>query len=158
MWIPLLHDVITALLAAGISLGAAWLWFRARGRSRLQSWTDQTMDQVSSELQERIQRGVGDALADPAIEQRLQELEDRVRKGVVDGMAETQLKDTLDALGDEVEERVRRGVAEGVRSLASPETLKDTTLNISEAGANLFGESLNVLLGGPKKPRPPEDD
>jgi hypothetical protein len=157
MWIPLLHDVITALMAAGISLGAAWLWFRARGQSRIRSWTDRAMDQVATELQGRIRRGVEEALADPAVDRRLQDVEDRVRRGVVDGMAETQLKETLDALGDEVEARVRRGVTEGVRSLATPETLKDTTLTISEAGANFFGESLNALLGSPRKPRPPEN-
>ncbi len=55
-------------------------------------------------------------------------------------------------LGPTLEAHVRDGVREGLMSLARPQTVAETTANVTRTGAGLVEEGLNTLFGRPRKP------
>jgi hypothetical protein len=59
-------------------------------------------------------------------------------------------------VGPIIEERVRKGVRDGVTSLVSKESLRDTTINMARSSVDFFGDTFKPLLKSrPKRNVPP---
>ncbi len=58
-----------------------------------------------------------------------------------------QLAKLKEEVGEIIETRVRKGFLDGVTSLYSPDTIRDTTRNMAKTGVTLVNDRINSILG-----------
>ena len=144
----LLTAILTAIATSALTLGVgAWL-FRQRVQPQLDERLAREWAEAEETLQQRVHDGALEALEESKLLEELQGIGDQVRQGALAAVAEAELEEKLAALEEEIERRVRKGVVDGITSMATAGPLRDTTLNVTEAGASLVGEGLGALLGG----------
>lgn len=145
--------LLTALLSSAATLGLGYYVFRRWGLPRLQSAIETLTEQSARRIRQEVADGTVQGIEASGIQRQLAGIGDQVKQGVLDGIEEAGIEAQLEEAMEEIEPRVKQGVIDGFTSLARPSTLRDTTMNMTEAGANLVEESLNILLNGLRSDR-----
>lgn len=154
----LLTAVLTAILTSMLTLWLGARLFQRRVQPQLEERLSKEWAEAEETLQQRVQDGALEALEESKLLEELQGIGDQVRQGALAAVAEAELEEKLAALEEEIERRVRKGVVDGITSMATAGPLRDTTVNVTEAGANLVGEGLGALLSGLARTIVPADE